>query len=47
MVNRFKQERGHEFGVKKIQKTKKGPPANNLSVDEDINSKNGGTCPQN
>jgi len=47
MVNKFKQERDHEFGVKKTLKTKKGPPANNLSVNEDINLKNGETCPQN
>ncbi len=37
MVNKFKQERGHEFGMKKTWKKKKDPPRNGLSVDEDIN----------
>jgi hypothetical protein len=37
MVNKFKQERGHELGMKKTQKKKKDPFANGLNVDEDIN----------
>jgi hypothetical protein len=36
MVNKFKQERGHELGMKRTWK-KKDPTANGLSVDEDIN----------
>jgi hypothetical protein len=37
VVNKFKQERGHELEVKRTQKKKKDPPINNLRVDEDIN----------
>jgi hypothetical protein len=37
MVNKFKQEKGHELvGVKKTWK-KKRPLVNNLNVDEDTN----------
>jgi len=37
IVNKFEYERGHELGVKKIQKKNKDPIASSLSVDEDIN----------
>jgi hypothetical protein len=36
MVNKFEQERDDELWVKKLQKKKKYPPINGLSVDEDI-----------
>jgi hypothetical protein len=30
MVNKFKQEKGHELGVKRTRKKKRDPPTNNL-----------------
>ncbi len=36
IVNKFEQEQGHEFGVKRAQKKKKDPPMNGLNVDEGI-----------
>jgi hypothetical protein len=32
MVNKLKQERGHELGMKRTQNTKKDLPTSNLSV---------------
>jgi hypothetical protein len=37
MVNKFEQERGHEFGMKIIWKKLKNPLANGLHVNEGIN----------
>lgn len=42
MINKFKQDKGHELEVKRTWEEKKNPTINGLIVDEGINLQSGG-----